>query len=290
MYKASGFVLLAAACTSSPQEHKLPSATLTPHLSAAPTAQPCGDDVAWNGDTSPDIRYAFTYDNNGLLTHSDGVVTAGGPDDVTDYAYDSNGDLTHLLDVYGTYGRTEITAAYDPTNGLDNYEWHAKWGTDDEDWTYAMSNFVAPWRPATEVISQVGATAAYTYTLAYDGDGRLVTATPDSGPATTYTYDDQARTITSDTGNGAYHGVYTYDDQYRELSEVWGGTAQGMIDWSEVMTYNNDQLANMTYSSGTAQDPQTLTPVEVDTMRYDCSSSRTNHRTIQFVRPGAARR
>ena len=288
MTKAYGFVLLAAACTSAPSEHKLPSATLTPHLDSAPTTSPCGEDVAWNGDTTPDIRYAFSYDGNGLLVHADGVVTAGGPDDVYDYTYDAAENLTHMAEVYGTYGGTDITAAYDPTNGLTSYSWSSTWNGTTDTWTYTMSSFGAPYQPGAEVISEQGG-PTITYALAYDADGRLVTATPDSGDATTYTYDDQAHTITSDTGNGAYHGVYTYDDQFRELSEVWGGTAQGMIDWSSVLAWNGDELASSTYSSGTAQDPHTLNPVEVGTMRYSCAMARAGQRKVQLIRPTLAR-
>jgi YD repeat-containing protein len=288
MTKTYGFVLLAAACTAAPSEHKLPSATLTPHLDSTPTTNPCGEDVAWNGDTTPDMRYAFSYDGNGLLVHADGVETAGGPDDVYDYTYDGNENMTNMVETFGTYGGTNITAAYDPTNGLTNYTWASTWNSTTDTWTYAMSSFLAPYQPTVEVISEQGG-ATVNYALAYDGDGRLVTATPDSGDATTYTYDDQAHTITSDTGNGAYHGVYTFDDQFRELSEVWGGTAQGMIDWSFVLAWNGDQLSTGTYSSGTQQAPQTLSVLQVSTMRYDCSMARAGQHTVKLLRPTLVR-
>ncbi len=62
------------------------------------------------------------------------------------------------------------------------------------------------------------------YQLAYDADNRLAVVVMQGGATTTYTYDDDARTTTIDTGNGAFHGVIEFDEQNRELSEVWGGT------------------------------------------------------------------
>jgi YD repeat-containing protein len=289
MRKEFGFLLLAVGCASSPSDHKLPSATFTPHLDSTPAANPCGDDIAFYGDPSPDLRYAFTYDGNGLVTHAEGVFTAGGPDDAIDYTWDASDNLTHMLEANGSNGSTEITAAYDATNGLTSYTWGATWGGQTDNWTYAMSGFVAPWQPTTELISEQGG-GSYNYTLAWDADGRLVTATPDQGPATTYTYDDTALTITIDTGSGAFHGVISYDAQDRELSENWGGTDPQAIASAVVYNWNGDQFAGDTYSSGSPQAPQTLQLVETDTMRYDCSMSRQSSHAVRLPRPTRARR
>lgn len=284
------FVLLAAGCASSPSEHLVPSARLTPHLRPAATAVACGDDVALYGSATPDIRYGFTYDAAGQLSHADGVYAAGGSDDAIDYSYDAQGSLTHLLEsrAWGDT-RVELTAAYDGAENLTDYNYALSQANWSDAWQYAMSSFVGPDQPTREVISETGQ-PDLGYTLSYDATGRLVEAVPDSGAPTTWTYDDTARTIAIDTGNGAFHGTIQYDDQDRELSETWGGTDPSAIASATTYAWSGDRLDTMTYQSGTSDAPTQLSTVEVDTLRYDCAAARAGAgRTVHFVRPGAAR-
>ncbi len=279
-----GLVLFTIGCTSSsPADHKLPSARLAPHLDSSTAAIACGEDVAWNGDATPDERFAFTYDANGFLTHADGAYTAGGANESIDYSYDADGNFTHMLDANGAGGsQSEIAADYDATDGLVDYSWsYAAPGYTDA-WTYAMSSFLGPWQPQRELVTEQGQPGVG-YTLAYDGDGRLVTATPDGGTPTTYAYDDQALTLTIDTGAGAFHGVIAYDTDFRELSEVWGGTDPDAIASSTVFDWSGDQLNAITYSSGTP-----LQVVEVDTLRYTCAAAhRAGTTRLLTARPHA---
>jgi YD repeat-containing protein len=278
-----GLVLFTVGCSTSPADHMLPSARLTPHLDSATSTIACGEDVAWNGDATPDERFGFTYDGNGFLTHADGAFAAGGTNESIDYSYDAAGDFTHMVDSNGFGGSSsEITADYDATNGLVDYAWsYAAPGYADS-WTYAMSSFLGPWQPQREVITEQGQ-PGFGYTLAYDSDGRLVTATPDTGPATTYAYDDQALTITIDTGSGAFHGVIAYDTDFRELSEVWGGSDPNAVASSTVFDWSGDQLNGITYSSGTP-----LAVVEVDTVRYQCGAARAG-KTTRWIGPHTPR-
>ena len=54
MRKGIALVIFATACSGSSSGHKLPSATITPHLDAADSAVACGDDIALGGNTTPD--------------------------------------------------------------------------------------------------------------------------------------------------------------------------------------------------------------------------------------------
>src|SRR5579863_211423 len=113
--------LFAAACTAAGTDSKLPSASFTPHAqNAIDTSVACGDSVAYNGDTSPDVNYAYTYNAAGELVHAEGVFTAGGPDDAIDYGYDAAGDFTSMNEVDGSAG-SKISATYDATNGMTDY-------------------------------------------------------------------------------------------------------------------------------------------------------------------------
>jgi YD repeat-containing protein len=272
------FAITGCSTSSSPQ--KLPSARLTPHLDAAESAVACGEDLAWTGAAAPDERFAFSYDASGLLAHADGAFAAGGPDETIDYSYDASGDFTHMVDANGYGGsHSEIAATYDPTNGLTSYTWSYAAGADSESWSYAMSDFLAPWQPQHESITS--GTYDVDYALAYDGDGRLVSATPSDGSAaTTYTYDDQALTLTIDTGNGAFHGVVAYGSDFRELSETWGGTDPNATASTTVYAWTGDQLDTITYT----QDQF----VETDTFRYQCAAARAG-RTARVIGPHAAR-
>ena len=85
-----GFGLFAAACgTNDDSTDRLPSASLTPHTRSLTAAVACGDDIALYGAATPDLRYTFTYNSDGYMTHADGVYTAGGANDTIDYSFDS---------------------------------------------------------------------------------------------------------------------------------------------------------------------------------------------------------
>ena len=269
-----GLAFTLVGCTSGSTDHKLPGASFTPHLDSAPATAVCGDDLTLYDHTAPDVRYTYTYGSDGFITHAEGVYTAGGADDTVDYSWGAAG-MTHLLETRG-WGdaRYEITAAYDAANDLVDYTWDGSAANYSEHWDYAFSSFLGAYQPAREVITGDGQ-APFGYTLAYDADGRIVSATPDSGDATTWTYDDQARTITADTGNGAFHDVITYDDQDRELAEVWGGSDPSAIAGEEDYAWQGDELASATYRSASQDAPQTLVTIATDTMRYDCSMPRT---------------
>src|SRR3569832_290490 len=211
---------LVAACTSSP-DPVLPGASLTPHVSALTSNVACGDDVAFYGASSPDLRYLYTWDAGSHLTHAPGTYAAGGAND--EVAYEWNGDnLVHMLETraFGD-ARYELTETYAGAN-LATYAWTTQSADYSDGWTYAYSDYQAPWQPARETVTEPGGTP-FGYALAYDSYGRLTTVTPDSGDPTTYTYDDAALTITADTGNGAWTEVLTYDSAGRGRAGAWGG-------------------------------------------------------------------
>src|SRR5580692_10780024 len=120
-----GLSLFAAACgTTSPDAHKVPGASLTPRPDTGTVSQPCGDSIAWNGDTSPDVVYSYAYDAAGDLVGATGVYTAGGPNDVIAYTYDAAGDFTSMTESDGSGGwSSDITAAYDAAGDMTDYDW-----------------------------------------------------------------------------------------------------------------------------------------------------------------------
>ncbi|MEP6861355.1 MAG: hypothetical protein ABJE66_12075 [Deltaproteobacteria bacterium] len=259
------------ACTSSP-DPVVPGASLTPHVSALQSSVACGDDVAFYGATSPDLRYLYTWDTGGFLTHATGTYAAGGVND--EVSYDWSGDnLVHMLETraYGD-ARYELTEAFNGDN-LATYAWTTQSADYNDGWTYAYTDYQGPWQPAHETITETGGTP-FGYTLAYDTWGRLTTATPESGDPTTYTYDDTALTITSDTGNGTWTDVITYDNQGRELTDAWGGSDPSAIAGDYTFAWDGDSVLAETYRSGTTDAPTTLQTIEVDTLRYDCTMAR----------------
>jgi hypothetical protein len=250
----------------------VPGASLTPHVATRDAGLACGDDVAFYGATSPDLRYLYTWDSGSHLTHATGTYSAGGAND--EVSYDWSGDnLVHMLETraYGD-ARYELTETYAGAN-LATYAWSTQSADYNDAWTYAYSDYQGPWQPAHETITETGGTP-FGYALAYDSYGRLTTATPDSGDPTTYTYDDTALTITADTGNGAWTDVITYDSAGRELTDVWGGSDPSAIAGDYTFAWDGDNVTSETYRSGTTDAPTTLSTIEVDTLRYDCAMAR----------------
>jgi hypothetical protein len=275
-----GFGLLAAACGDNAQSDHVPSASLTPHTRSDTTSTvACGDDVALYNDATPDLRYAYTYDSGGRLTHLEGVYTAGGADDSIDYTWDNQDRFTHMLETNSWGYRVEIGEAYDGDN-LTSYT-YATTGTDYNDaWSYTYSDYLGAWQPQHELVGEQGQTPI-NYNLAYDNFGRLISATSDSD-SVTYTYDDTAGTITSNTDNGAWVDTTTYGPDWTELSDVWDGSDPSTIAGKYSLVWDGDALVSETYSSGSQDAPKTLETVETDTMRYDCSAARKTQRALSF--------
>jgi YD repeat-containing protein len=266
-------LVLVVGCSSSPSDKQLPSATFTPHFEAQSASNvACGEDIAFYGNPSPDLTYAFAYDNQGRITAANGVWAYDGSTEDTLYTW--NGwNLTNMLSTSSYDGSTwEITAAYNAQNALTDYTWEVAGPNYQDSWTYAYSLFVND-APTRETVSQQGQQVV-AYDLVYDAGGRLVSATPDNGPVTTWAYDDAAGTITIDTGNGAFTGVATFDADFKELSEVYGGSDPSVIDSESTFDWTGDRLDSATYRSGSEQAPHTLELVQDSTYKYNCASAR----------------
>jgi len=268
-----GLALFIFGCTS-PAEHKLPSASITPTIESNPAGAACGDALMLNGGTTPDLRYAYDYDGAGNLTQATGVYTAGGANDVVTYNYDNLDRMTHLLETRG-WGDTryEVTADYDTLGQLIDYITDEQNANYHDNWRYIYSQFNAFGEPTHEVISEQGQ-PDFGYTLAFDPDGRFTGWTDQNGLSGTYTYDDAAGTITMDTNNGQWTGLITYDSNNRELSESYGGSDPSAIASEETYDWHGDQLASATYRQSPNNDPAQLATVEVDQLDYGCAAAR----------------
>jgi len=295
-----GFAFVLIGCTSPADTEKhLPGATFTPHLDSRPADAACTDSIAFNGDATPDLVYTYSYDSNGWLSQATGVFTAGGPNDVITYSFNAFGEITHLLETNGVdfsldtntvdTARYEITSDYDASGALLDSTFDIASPGYTDTFVYAYSDFNAADEPTTEVVTETGQ-PSYTYELAYDELGRLTQATG-AGETTAWTYDDTGLVVTVDTNNGEWIGTYVYDDEYRELNATTGGSDATTIATQEIYDWNGDELNTWTYLSGSTAAPTTLTTAEVDTMGYDCTSSRAPARQPgRAMRPHPARR
>lgn len=257
-------VAILAACES-PPVHKLPSASIAPHLARMPP-RACGYDVSV--DDTLAVRYRYTYDDLGRLAKATGTYTGFGGEDSIVYDWDNLDRMVHLVQTHDwDPARAEIAAHYNTLGDLLEYTWNDSQTTE----RYTYEGFSDTGQPARQLISQPrGAHVAFQ--LDYDAAGRIAVVVPEGGgAATVYTYDDDGRTITIDTDHGAFRGTMIYDDQGRELSETWGGTDPSAVASEQTFDWGA-QLRSVTYRSGTATAPHDLGVLEVDTYRYDdCS-------------------
>jgi YD repeat-containing protein len=266
MRRALLAVLALAACDAAPAR-KLPGASLVPRFAARSAPRACGDDIAIDGGSTPALRYRFDYDALGRLAIAVGTFTSGGPDETIEYTYDHLGHTTHIVQARAAAAtEDEIVADYDTLGDLVDYTLTAESAPAQR---YAYASFDSAGQPTAETYSQTGR-PDLSLQLEYDSSERIERVTGDDGSVTTYTYDDDGRTLTVDTGAGAWHGVIDYDDRARELSESWDGTALGAIANATEYTWNGELLTTATYRSGSQVAPHDLATVEVDTYRYDC--------------------
>ena len=262
---------LALVACSAPADHKLPGASITTHLARATSSPACGVELAFRAGGTPDLRYRYDYDDAGRLVHATGTYAAGGPDDLVDYAYDHLGHMMHQLETRG-WGNTraEVTANYDTLGDLVDYTWEQSGAGYRDRVHYTFSDFTDTGQPTREQVAQLGQPDVG-YRIEYDSSARVSQYVQDGGPTTRYTYDDEAtRTITIDTGDGAFHGVLSYDDRDHEQSETWGGTDPSAIARDDEYVWSGDRLVSVTYRSATMDAPTQLETVEIDTLRYDC--------------------
>jgi YD repeat-containing protein len=278
-------ILAAVAACSSPSSPRLPGGSITPHLEGNPANSACGDDVAYDGDTTPDVRYRYAFDGLGRVSHETGTDATGTPDSI-DYTWDHLDHMTHMVQTRAAYEtRYEIVEDFDALGDLVDYSWHASdpLASYDEMQEYAYAQFDGNGNPAHEVATLTGQ-PAIGVELVYDALGRIARSVQDNGSTTTYTYDDAAtRTVTIDTDGGASHGVIVYDDQSREQSEAWDGTGAGVIASATQYDWNGGQLLGATFQQGSTDAPHTLVTYQVDTLVYDCTRS-------TIVVPDSARR
>jgi YD repeat-containing protein len=260
MRRARALGVALGACTP-PASRALPGVSLTPRPEHAVAARACGDDVAFDGDAAPDVRYSFSYDELGRLVGEIGVYSAGGSDETIALSYDNLDHETSAADSYPG-GTTEIAYDYDTLGDLVDYTNATASQVENDTQRYVMSNFTPTGQPLDEVVTVTGEPDAH-YVLTYDASARLVLAVRDGASVTTYTYDDDGRTVSIDTDRGAFTGTIIYDDDDNELSETWGGSDPSALASQTSYTYDGDRLIGITYERGTP-----LAVIETDTLFY----------------------
>lgn len=243
-------LLALVACNAPAHPAKLPSATPAPI--ARPQPQMCGIDIDWTGDKRADLRYRFTLDELGRISHGDGIYTAPHANATIDYEWDNLDRVVHYVEATGSF-RYESTAIYSSLGDLLEYTTVQPGQT--QRTTY--SDLTDTGMPRHEVIDDNG--APYPLELEYDAWSRITRAAPPDGPPTIYSYDDDARTTLIESQGGAYHGVVTYDEQNHMLSETWTGDG---VATEDTYSYDGDRMLTSLHREAGA--------TQVDTYRYDC--------------------
>jgi YD repeat-containing protein len=264
MNRAITFAALLAACEP-PASSDLPGVELAPQLRSHTPANACGTDIAFTDGGEIELRYRYSYDALGRLAYARGTYANSRYEDTIEYRWDNLDRMVQLVQTGSDGGRAEIVALYNTLGDLLEYTWS---GPESERHLY--ERFDASGRPAREVATVAGSDLAFA--LHYDARGRLALAAAEGdGPSTIYTYDDDGRTITIDTDQGAFRNVLTYDDANRQLTEIWSGNDPSLIAGEQVFEWDGDRLLKMTYRSGSESAPDELRVVEVDSYLYDCA-------------------
>ncbi len=262
----STLLLLAlAACEGNPV-HELPGVALAPKLRSSLPAAACGTEIAFAEGGPIAMRYRYLYDAFGRLAFARGEYVESRYEDTIEYRWDNLDQMSSIIQRSSWDGSVaEVEALYSTLGDLVEYTYRA--GGNVEHHSYGERD--ARGLPAVEAI-EVGAgklgSESATFSLHYDAGARLVLATSDDGPTTVYTYDDDARTITIDTNDGAFRGVIEHDDNSRQLSERWSGTDPSATESEQIFAWAGDRLERMTY-----REPGI---VQIETYLYDCDTGR----------------
>jgi len=263
-------MLLLVACNA-PPERKLPSSSIAPQLSNRPPEAACGTDIAVDETGRIAMRYRYSYDPLGRLALAIGTFTdTPGVVDTIEYDWDNLDHLVHFVQQRPVDGvRVEVATQYNTLGDMLEYAYAETSGRYAFDMRYVYSAFTEAGQPTRELVIERGSETRYQ--LAYDANGRIAVAAPEGdGDATVYTYDDDGRTITVDTGNGAYRGQLVYDDENHELSETWSGSDAAAIASDDRYDWLGDRLVKVTHRTGSYDAPHELRVVEIDTHLYDC--------------------
>ena len=242
---------LLAACEQF-EAHPVPGISRAPELRSTLPATVCGTDVSFGGPIA--LRYRYLHDAFGRLAFARGTYTDSPYEDTIEYRWDNLDQIAGVTQRSTWNGSVvELEALYSSLGDLVEYSWR---GDRVERHRYEHDERGLPNR---EII-EVGKLAA-AFELHYDAANRIVLATGDDS-TTIYTYDDDARTITIDTDDGAFVGVIEYDGEDHQLAERWSGRAPTAEHTEQVFTWTGDRLDRMTYRSGD--------DVQIETYLYDC--------------------
>jgi len=221
-------------------------------------AEACGVDVTFGASPTTTVRYRYTYNPLAQVSQVIGRFEDVGPDDVIDYVYDDLGHATSTIETRGAgYDRTVELAAYAAHGELATYTLDQSGPGYHDVTTYTFD--------ATTMTIVLPGEPAQHYTLAYDASERVTAAVRDDGRTTTYVYDEELRTATTDTAGGAVRGVIHYDAAGRELGETWSGSDPSADHRETVFDYDGDRVAAITFRAG-----EPLAPVEVELPLYTC--------------------
>ncbi len=255
-------LLIALAACDDHAIRPLPGASLAPQLRNTLPVAACGTDIAFSETGAVDARYRYLYDAFGRLSFARGSFVGTPYEDTIEYRWDNLDQVAAIIERSSWDGSVaEVQALYSTLGDL--VEYTARRAGQLERHTY--DDVDPSGHPGVEKID-LGegkiSQASAVYALHYDAVGRLVLATSDDGPTTVYTYDDDARTITIDTDDGAFVGVIEYDGDDHQLAEHWSGSDPMAEETERIFTWTGDRLDRTTYRAGD--------DVQIETYLYDC--------------------
>jgi RHS repeat-associated protein len=209
--------------------------------SSAYVHDPFGELTSATNGAGKTVAYSYNPDGeNTGITYPLPVTATWATTDTVSYGYDNAGNLTSATDFNGrqvsvtptadgsagseTLGSTgdTITDSYDPTGSPSSIELKNSSST--------LLKFAYSYNPDSTLLQETD-TPASTHepaVFSYDGQGRVSSMTPGTGPVLSYAYDASGNPTTLPTGAAGY-----YDDAGELTSSVLGGA-------TTTFTYDND--------------------------------------------------
>ena len=192
----------------------------------------------------------YTYDANGnLLTTTAPPATNGGPSQVTANTYNAAGQLAAQTTGYGTPAAATVSYCYDPDGDTTAVVY-----PDGNTSGTAACQTSSPW--AVSAAPQDGYQTTYSYDSASETVSTTspVTAADPTGGTTTSTYDPAGNQLTS-TDPDAVTTTWTYTPQNQIATISYSGSAAHAVTYSYDADGTRTGMTDATGTSSYASDP-----------------------------------
>jgi RHS repeat-associated protein len=192
----------------------------------------------------------YTYDATGnQLTMTASPATSGGPSEVTSDTYTPDGRIATETTGYGTSAASTVGYCYDPKGDKTSVVY-----ADGNTSSTAQCSASSPWTVTASP------QAGYQTTYSYDSVGELVsTTTPatsaaSGGATTTSTYDPAGNKLTSSDPNGVAT-TWTYTPLNQAATVSYSGSSAHSVTYSYDASGNKTGMADAAGTSSNVYDP-----------------------------------